>query len=144
MKTLMKVSIIIRESLELFVECQSRMSSTFKCILSAEDRFWYFWEKGNIIYVTFIHIYRKYHISMYFFRKIIFHFPSKEKNNIFSGKKNTDNTRKIIFQCNFFGKTIFSEHFEKENMVVQWRWFAVKVLSYMFLSISSDFMMDLL
>ena len=39
---------------------------------------------------------------------------------IFSGKRNIiffDNTRKIIFQCDFFGKTIFSEHLEKENMV---------------------------
>ena len=39
---------------------------------------------------------------------------------IFSGKRNIifpDNTRKIIFQCNFFGKTIFSKHLEKENMV---------------------------
>ena len=43
------------------------------------------------------------------------------KNNIiFSGKRNIifpDDTRKIIFQCNFSGKTIFSEHLEKENMV---------------------------
>ena len=43
------------------------------------------------------------------------------KNNIvFSGKRNIifpDNTRKIIFQCDFFGKTIFSKHFDKENMV---------------------------
>ena len=39
---------------------------------------------------------------------------------IFLGKRNIifpDNTRKIIFQCNFFGKTIFSKHSEKENMV---------------------------
>ena len=39
---------------------------------------------------------------------------------IFSGKRNIifpDNTRKIIFQCDFFGKTIFSKHLEKENMV---------------------------
>ena len=39
---------------------------------------------------------------------------------IFSGKGNIiflDNTRKIMFQCNFFGKTIFSGRPEKENMV---------------------------
>ena len=39
---------------------------------------------------------------------------------IFSGKRNIifpDDTRKIIFQCDFFGKIIFSEHLEKENMV---------------------------
>ena len=38
---------------------------------------------------------------------------------IFLGKKKKifpDNTRKIIFQLNFFGKTVFSEHLEKENM----------------------------
>ena len=36
------------------------------------------------------------------------------------GKNNTifpDNTRKIILQCDFFGKTTFSEHLEKENTV---------------------------
>ena len=41
---------------------------------------------------------------------------------IFSGKRNIifpDNTRKIIFQCNYFGKTIFSKHLKKENMVFQ-------------------------
>ena len=39
---------------------------------------------------------------------------------IFSGKRNIifpDNTRKIIFRRNFFGKTIFSGRPEKENMV---------------------------
>ena len=39
---------------------------------------------------------------------------------IFSGKRKIifpNNNRKIIFQCNFFGTTIFSEHLEKENMV---------------------------
>ena len=39
---------------------------------------------------------------------------------IFSGKRNIifpDNTRKIIFQRYFFGKTIFSGRPEKENMV---------------------------
>ena len=39
---------------------------------------------------------------------------------IFSGKRNIifpDNTTKIIFQRDFFEKTIFSEHLEKENMV---------------------------
>ena len=120
-------------------------------------------------------IYKKCHIYMYFLRKIIFHFPSKEKISyfpakkyhfsserkiifqlndfwkdhlfgafeenisyfhvffwerssciscknklIFSGKINTifpDNTRKVKLQRNFFWKTIFSEHLEKENMV---------------------------
>ena len=39
---------------------------------------------------------------------------------IFSGKRNIifpDNTRKIIFLRDFFGKIIFLEHLGKENMV---------------------------
>ena len=48
---------------------------------------------------------------------------------IFSGKRNIifpDNTRKIIFQCDFFPKIIFSKHLEKENMVFR----AVCILAY--------------
>ena len=48
------------------------------------------------------------YISMYFLRKIIFHFPSKE--NVFLQKRKfifSDITKKIISQCKFFGKTIF-------------------------------------
>ena len=55
---------------------------------------------------------------MYFLRKIIFHFASR-KNIIFSRKRNaifSDDTRKIPFQCDFFGKNFFLEHLEKENM----------------------------
>ena len=137
-----------------------------------------FFRNGSVTFVIFIHIYRKYHISMHFLRKIIFHFPSKENLSHFQEKRNTifqditknttpqhdffgktifskhlrkisylhvffweissfnfrlknkiifsgwssivfpDNTRKIIFQCNFFGKNIFSEHVEKE--IMQW------------------------
>ena len=54
-----------------------------------------------------------------FLRKIIFPFVSKNKI-IFSGKRNiifSDNTRKIILQCDFFGKTMVSKHLEKENIV---------------------------
>ena len=54
-----------------------------------------------------------------FLRKIIFLFVSKNKI-IFSGKRNIifpDNTRKIIFQCDLFGKTMFSKHLEKENII---------------------------
>ena len=150
------------------------MSVSFKCIFSGEDNLWFFLQKGNIIFVTFIHIYKKYHISMYFLRNIISNFPSKEKNVIFSGKKvpsfqiiqersyssaisfgktiflgdlkkisnlhvffwekssfifrikikiifpgkrniifPNNATEKIIFQCYFFRKTIFSEHLKK-------------------------------
>ena len=51
---------------------------TLTCIFSGEDCLCYFWQKGNPTFVTFIHIYKKYHISMYFLRNIIFHLPSKE------------------------------------------------------------------
>ena len=131
------------------------------------------------MFVTSTRIYKKYHISMYFLRKIIFHFSSKKKiscfpvkntschaiqdrsypsgiflkrpsfeniwikyhismiffflffwerssfifrlrgNIIFSGRRKIifpDDARKIIFQRNFFGKSIFSGHAEKENM----------------------------
>ena len=89
------------------------MSFIFKCIFSGED---HPWQNGNIIFVTLIHIYRKYHIFMYFLRKIIFHFQSKEKNSYFPKKK------KLSFQmiqersyssALFFKKTIFSGHLKK-------------------------------
>ena len=50
---------------------------------------------------------------MYFLRKIIFHFLYAKKYIIFSGKRNAifpDDKRMIIFQYDFFGKTILSEH----------------------------------
>ena len=52
-------------------------------------------------------------------RKIIFHFPFGGKI-IFLGKRNIifpDNTKKIKFQRDFFGKSIFSGSSEKENVV---------------------------
>ena len=65
-------------------------------------------------------LFEEYHISMHFFWKRS-SFISRLKNNIiFSGKRNIifpDDTRKIIFQCNFFKNIIFSEHLEKENML---------------------------
>ena len=51
---------------------------------------------------------------MYFLERIIFHFPPRK--NIFSREINAilpDGTRKIMFQCDFSGKTIFSEHLKK-------------------------------
>ena len=63
-----------------------------------------------------MYICTKYHILMHFLRKITFYFPSKEtffrqKNKFFP-----DNTRQVMFQCKFFGKTVFLEHLEKWNM----------------------------
>ena len=69
------------------------------------------------MFITHVCICRKYHICMYFLRKIIFHFLSKEKISCFLGKKyhllSSDNTRKIIFQWNFFEKTLFSKDLKK-------------------------------
>ena len=66
---------------------------------------------------SFQNIWRKYHISVYFLRKIILHFPSGGKI-IFSGKRNIifpDNTKKFTFQRELFGKTIFSGRLEKQK-----------------------------
>ena len=76
----------------------------------------FFGRRGyNVIFITFIRIYRKYHISIYFLRKIIFHFPSKEKILCFRGKKIP--SFQIIQERSYFGgiflKTIFSEHLKK-------------------------------
>ena len=105
--------------MELFLECQSRVSITFKYIFSGEDRLWFFWQKGNNIFVTFIHICRKYRISMYFLRKISFHFPSKEKKYYWVKKAPSFQIiqERSYSSAIFFGKTIFSELLEKENMV---------------------------
>ena len=118
MKMPMKVSITVQRIVGTFSGMRSRMPVSFKCIFSEEDHLWFFLQMGNIIFVTFIHIYKKYHISMYLLRKIIFHFPSKEKISCFPGKKYhlSKYTRKIIFQRNLFGKTMFSGHFE-ENII---------------------------
>ena len=69
------------------------------------------------------HLFRtseKKYIAMYFFfERSSFIFRPGGKI-IFSGKRNIifpDNTWKIIFQRNFFGKTNFSGRLEKENMV---------------------------
>ena len=76
-------------------------------------------QKGNITFVAFIHIYRKYHISMYFLIKVIFfHFPFKKYIWFYLEKRNTifpDITKKIMFKHDFFGKIIFSEHLKKTS-----------------------------
>ena len=91
------------------------MSITFRCIFAEKDRFSSFFlaDGHNIVFVT--RIYRKYNFSMYFLRKMIVRFPSKEKISCF-WEKNTifpDNTRKIMFQRNLFEKTISSGHLNK-------------------------------
>ena len=75
-----------------------------------------FFRKGNLIGAFEKNII----VSCIFWERSSFIFRLNNKI-IFSGKRNiifSDNTTKsIIFQCYFFGKTIHSEHLEKENMV---------------------------
>ena len=97
MKTPMKVFIKVQRIVGTLSKMRSRISITFKCIFSGEDDLWFFF---LIIFVTLIHIFTKYHISMYLLRKTVFHFLSKEKISYFSEK----NTRKIIFQRKLFWK----------------------------------------
>ena len=75
-----------------------------------------FWQKGNIIFVTFIHIYRKYHVSLYFVRKIIVHFPSKEKISNFRKKGNTVFPHIILFQCHIIPGHIPVSFFWKDHI----------------------------
>ena len=56
------------------------------------------------MFVTTVPIHRKVHTPVYFLKKIIPHFPSKEKISCFRGK----NPSAIPFE-----KTIFSEHLKK-------------------------------
>ena len=52
---------------------------TFRCTFFGTILSLFSWRKGNIIFVTFINIYRKYHISMYVLTKITFYFLPKQK-----------------------------------------------------------------
>ena len=47
----------------------------------------FFAEGHGVVFVVSVRIQRKYHISMYFLRKIIFHFPSREKMSCSRGEK---------------------------------------------------------
>ena len=97
---------------------------TFKRIILRKDYFCFLWQKGNIIFVTFIHIRRKYHISMYFLGKTIVHFPSKEKVSYFR-KKSPHFSRqynKYKVSVRFFWKDNLFGAFEKVSYfhVVFW------------------------
>ena len=59
-------------------------------------------------------------VLFFFFEKDHLSFILSKEKIIFLLKRNIifpDNTKKIIFQRNFFGKTIISKHLEKENTV---------------------------
>ena len=76
-----------------------------------------FWQKGNFIFVgerntTFTNIQKTSYFHV-FFEQDHLSFSVRKENIIFSGKRNAIylyDIRKIIFQCNCFGKAMFSEH----------------------------------
>ena len=76
---------IVREIL-YFLESFSVMleMSLLSVFFSGEDHLCFFWQKGNIIFVTYIQKISYFHV---FLRKIIFHFPSKEKMSYFREKE---------------------------------------------------------
>ena len=71
------------------------------------------------------HLKKTSHFQVFFSERSSFLLCLKNEN-ILLGKINTDNTMKIIFQCDFSGKTIFSKHLEKEDMVFR----ALSLLSF--------------
>ena len=122
------------------MQCQSRMSvnkvfqqkfsrintfffsdarnAIFKCIFFGESYLCFFRQKSNIMFVTYIHIYRKYHISMYFLKNIIFHLPSKEKISCFQEKRNTTFSRcykKYYIPVGYFWNDHLFKTFRKGN-----------------------------
>ena len=113
----MKISIKeLWNLLELFLECQSRVSTTLGCIFAREGHIRFFFGRGawysvcssytHVQGVSHFHvILEKDHLSFFVQRKK----PRfREKNTIFP-----DNTRKIILLLGLFEKTIFSEHLKK-------------------------------
>ena len=78
----------------------------FQCDFFWKDHLFRTFEE-NIVFPFFFFFLER--LSFLFRLKIIF---SEKRNMIFP-----DNTRKIIFQCDIFGKTIFSEKLEIEKMV---------------------------
>ena len=122
MKTLKKVSIKVqRTPISYFLGWISSFSVMLE--MSSLGEFFgkrsslLFWQKGNFIFVgkrntTFTNIQKTSYFHV-FFEKYHLSFSVRKKNIIFSGKRNAifpHDIRKIIFQCNFFGKTIFLEH----------------------------------
>ena len=77
-KTSIKIPIKVSRIVGTLSRMRSRMSITVKCIFSGEFHLWLLLQKGNTIFVTLIHINKNYHTSMYFLRKIIFHFRFKK------------------------------------------------------------------
>ena len=103
------------EWLELFLgcdlDCQSLLSVFFR-----EKIVFDFFCRRVISYLQHLYIYTKISYSYVFLKKDHLSFSAQRKDIIFSGEKNIilpDNTRKIIFQRDFFGKIIFWGHLKK-------------------------------
>ena len=101
--------------MEPLLECQSRMSITFRCIFAEKYRFTSFffsrWAQHRVCNAYI----KKIQFFYVFFEKDDLLFSFQRKNIMFL-KKNTifpDNTRKIMFQRNLFKKTISSGHLNK-------------------------------
>ena len=77
MKMPMKVCIKWQRIIGTPSRMRSRMSTPLR-VLFWEKIIFDFIQKCNIIFVTFMHVYIKYHISIFFLRMIIFYFLSKE------------------------------------------------------------------
>ena len=114
----MKVSIKLQRIFGTLSGMRSRISVSFKCIfLGKRLSLIFFLQKDNIIFVTFIHIYRKYHVSRYFLRKIIFDFPLKEKISYSPEKSNIfPEIQKDQIPVQFFWKDHVFGAFE-ENII---------------------------
>ena len=98
-KTAIKVSVRVQRIIEPFLGCQSSLG----VILREKVIFDFFSRIGGGGMSR--------HVCSTFFEKE--HPSPKEKIPCFREKVLPDNTRKIIFQCYLFEKTIFSEHLKK-------------------------------
>ena len=99
-----KIIIFLRKRNAIFPDGTRKI--IFRCDFFGKNIFSEHLKKGSYFHV-------------FFWERSSFLFCLKNKI-IFSGKRNIifpDDAINIIFRCNFFGKTIFSEHLEKENVV---------------------------
>ena len=90
-----------------------------------------FSQKGNIMFVRFIHTYKKISYFHVLLEKDHLLFSIQSKTSYFPGKNTAfpDNTRKIIFHRDFFGNTIFLEHLKKIHISM---WFLRMIIFHLF------------
>ena len=107
MKTSIKVSIKVKRIIWALSRCQSRRTIIFKCILFGESFFDFFWQKGNLMFMTLIHIHTACFIILpkkipYFWVKQELIFP--------------DGTKKIIFKFYFLENPCFKNIWQKYHI----------------------------